>query len=77
MKCRLENKIIKHCRYALVTTAGAKVYYLDKYPQTSEDFWQVIPNGYDEQIFADVEVSKDPNSVEKNENGNRNNQENK
>lgn len=67
----LESKIIKHCRYALVTTAGAKTYYLSKYPQTREDFWQVIPNGYDEQIFADVENDKAPISVEESEKKNR------
>ncbi|WP_245942657.1 hypothetical protein [Candidatus Colwellia aromaticivorans] len=58
----LESKIIKHCRYALVTTAGAKAYYLSKYPQTHQDFWQVIPNGYDEQIFAEVEGNKSENN---------------
>ncbi len=63
----LENKIIKHCCYALVTTAGAKVYYLAKYPQTEEDFWQVIPNGYDEKIFEDVEGNARPISEENSE----------
>jgi glycosyltransferase involved in cell wall biosynthesis len=63
----LEKKIIKHCRYALVTTAGAKTYYLSKYPQTADDFWQVIPNGYDEQIFTDVESEATPSDEKQND----------
>lgn len=50
----IENKIVKHCRYALVTAPGAKIFYQQKYPDLNDDFWQLIPNGFDEQIFEDL-----------------------
>lgn len=50
----MEKKIVKHCKYALVTAPGAKIFYQQKYPDMRDDFWQLIPNGFDEQIFADM-----------------------
>ncbi|GAC18549.1 glycosyltransferase family protein [Paraglaciecola arctica] len=55
----IEKKIIKHCKYALITAPGAKIFYEYKYPQCSEDFWQIIPNGFDETLFADLHSSQD------------------
>tara|TARA_R110002167_G_scaffold122547_2_gene301086 strand:- start:2189 stop:3433 length:1245 start_codon:yes stop_codon:yes gene_type:complete len=53
----IEKKIIKHCEYAFVTAPGAKTFYEQKYPQCGEDFWQIIPNGFDETLFADLHSS--------------------
>jgi len=50
----LEEKIVSHCRFAMVTAPGAKDLYLERFPDTDPDFWQVLPNGFDEEIFSGV-----------------------
>jgi len=50
----IERKIVRHCRYAMVTAPGAKEYYEGRFPDKSSDFWQFIPNGYDETLFSEV-----------------------
>jgi hypothetical protein len=47
----IERKIVKHCRFAIVTAPGAKVLYQQRFPEIADDFWQIIPNGYDEKLF--------------------------
>jgi len=50
----IEAKIVRHSSFAIVTAPGAKELYLQRFPDTSDDFWQIIPNGYDEEIFSQV-----------------------
>ncbi|MCC2614870.1 glycosyltransferase [Aestuariibacter halophilus] len=50
----IERKVVKHAKVAIVTTLGTKRFYQDKFPDVAEDFWHVIPNGYDEAMFDDV-----------------------
>ncbi|WP_448212542.1 glycosyltransferase [Colwellia sp. MEBiC06753] len=50
----IEQKIVKHAKAAVVTAPGAKAFYLEKFPEIEESFWQIIPNGYDEVIFDEI-----------------------
>jgi hypothetical protein len=50
----IERKIVKHCRFAIVTAPGAKVLYQQRFPEIADDFWQIIPNGYDEKLFEKI-----------------------
>lgn len=64
----IEAKIIKHCRYAIVTAPGAKEFYMQQYPETSNDFWQVLPNGFDSKIFDELTSEVQDKQSEKGEN---------
>lgn len=56
----IEKKIVRHCQFAIVTAPGAQELYQHRFPSTSADFWRIIPNGYDEEIFSQVnEVVRD------------------
>ena len=48
----IERKIAKHCRYVIFTSPGALALYRQRYPEVAESVWQVLPNGYDENLFA-------------------------
>ena len=50
----IERKIVKHCRFSIVTAPGAKVLYQQRFPEIADDFWQIIPNGYDEKLFEQL-----------------------
>ena len=50
----IERKIVKHCRYAIVTAPGAKAYYQEKFPDSGGEFWKFIPNGFDESLFVGI-----------------------
>ena len=50
----LEKKIVNHCAAAIVTTPGAKQLYVDRYPDTKEGFWHIVPNGYDAKLFDEL-----------------------
>ncbi len=50
----IERKIVKHCRFAIVTAPGAKTLYQQRFPEIVEDFWRIIPNGYDEKLFEQL-----------------------
>ncbi|WP_371187656.1 glycosyltransferase [Thalassotalea maritima] len=50
----IESKIIKHCCFAVVTTEGAKRLYQSKYPEIPESFWNLIPNGFDEDLIESL-----------------------
>ncbi|WP_299084232.1 glycosyltransferase [uncultured Paraglaciecola sp.] len=54
----IENKIVKHCAKAIVTTPGAKIFYQQKFPDIADEFWQVLPNGFDETIFSQIAESE-------------------
>lgn len=51
----LEKKTIHACTKAIFTTPGAIRMYRERYPEIPPDRWQMIPNGYNEDIFIDVE----------------------
>lgn len=50
----LERKIVERCKFAIVTTPGAKAFYLEKFPDSEPGFWKVLPNGFDDKTFENV-----------------------
>ncbi|WP_306519011.1 glycosyltransferase [Rheinheimera sp.] len=52
----IEQKIVKHCQKVLLTSPGAVALYRERYPHSSADFWQLIPNGYDSAMFEALPV---------------------
>ncbi len=48
----LEKWVLKHCRYLVVNTEGARQLYLKEYPNSSEKI-VCIPNGYDDLAQAE------------------------
>lgn len=55
----IERKIVKHCKFVMLTAPGAKTLYENRFPGKSDGFWQVVPNGFDGEIFARVKASHD------------------
>jgi glycosyltransferase involved in cell wall biosynthesis len=53
----IENPTIEHCTKAVFTTPGALAMYDERFPEIPDSRWSVIPNGYDEEDFADAELS--------------------
>lgn len=51
----IERKVIKYCCKAVFTTPGAVKIYRERYPEIPEDRWVMISNGYNEEIFSEVE----------------------
>lgn len=51
----IDRKTIEHCRYAVFTTQGSVELYRRRYPQIDPERFQLIPNGFNEQIFTEVE----------------------
>jgi hypothetical protein len=47
----IEGKIVRHARFAVLTSPGAIDLYRNRYPQKHADFWRLITNGYDETVF--------------------------
>jgi hypothetical protein len=47
----IEEKIVQHARFAVLTSPGAIDLYRRNYPQKPADFWRLITNGYDEMVF--------------------------
>lgn len=54
----LEKQVVTHCCRAIFTTPGAVNMYRERYPELPGDRWTLIPNGYNETIFADVEAGR-------------------
>ncbi len=54
----IEQQTVKHCTRAVFTTPGAIKMYAARYPGISESKWALIPNGYDEENFAQAEQSE-------------------
>ncbi|WP_052750191.1 glycosyltransferase [Arsukibacterium sp. MJ3] len=48
----IEKKAAKHCKHIIFTSPGALQLYKQRYPEVAENVWQVLPNGYDETLFA-------------------------
>lgn len=58
----IEQKIIRHARFAVLTSPGAIDLYKQRYPQQPAEFWQLIANGYDENVFSGL-TTTDTNQV--------------
>lgn len=55
---RIEEDIVRHAARMTVTTEGTATLYRDRYPQYRSDAIVVIPNGFDEQAFAQIDVAR-------------------
>lgn len=53
----IERKTVRHCSRAVFTTPGAVRMYRERYPDIPSERWMLIPNGYNERIFAEVEAT--------------------
>lgn len=51
----VENLVMTHASRVVFASSGAYRIYADRYPKISRDHFLIIPNGYDEQKFAQVE----------------------
>lgn len=54
----IERQTVKHCHYCVFTTPGAIKMYAARYPDIPKSRWALIPNGYDEENFAQAERSQ-------------------
>lgn len=52
---QIEKETVFGCTRAIFTTASALRMYADRYPEIPDDRWTLIPNGYDEEAFAQIE----------------------
>jgi glycosyltransferase involved in cell wall biosynthesis len=52
----IERQVIKYGTQFIFTTRSARQMYLDRYPELVQSSCIVIPNGYDEDDFADIEA---------------------
>ena len=51
----IERKTLRYCSKAIFTTPSALKMYQQRYPDLDASTWVLIPNGYNEDIFQDVE----------------------
>lgn len=54
----IEGKVVAHCDKAVFTTPSALRMYKARYPQYDDDKWLMIPNGYNNVIFEEVEAEQ-------------------
>jgi glycosyltransferase involved in cell wall biosynthesis len=59
----IETHTINRCSRAVFTTPGTLRMYADRFPEAPEQRWVLIPNGYDEEDFADVERNLQPRKL--------------
>ena len=52
----IERKAVKHCNNAILTAPGAVDFYRSKFPEVDKDFWQLVPNGFDQTLFEYLET---------------------
>lgn len=48
----IEQKIVRHASFAVLTSPGAIELYKQRYPEQPAGFWQLIANGFDENVFS-------------------------
>jgi hypothetical protein len=60
----LERQVVSRCSRAIFTTPGAVKMYRERYPELPADRWALIPNGYNEAIFAEVEAARATDSCQ-------------
>ncbi|WP_275098479.1 glycosyltransferase [Sedimenticola hydrogenitrophicus] len=53
----IEKKTIQACSKAVFTTPGAVSMYQKRYPGEPDGKWLQLPNGYNEDIFAEIETA--------------------
>ncbi len=53
----IERKAVSACAKAIFTTPSAVRMYRERYPDLADDKWMLMPNGYNEEIFAEIEAS--------------------
>lgn len=51
----IERWVINSCQSAIFTTPSTLKMYKARYPHIPDSRWKVVPNGYNEEIFSDVE----------------------
>lgn len=51
----LEKKVVGRAKRIIFTTPSTKKIYEDRYPESEENLFKVIPNGFDEEIFQSAE----------------------
>ncbi len=52
----IEKKVVRACTKAVFTTPGAVRMYRERYPELPKDKWLLLPNGYNEEIFSEIEA---------------------
>jgi glycosyltransferase involved in cell wall biosynthesis len=55
----IERRVVKAASRILFTTQGTVEMYRERYPLLPGDKWQYLANGYNEELFAEVEKSLD------------------
>lgn len=60
MRRWIERKTVYSSSRIVFTTLGAASAYATAYPDVPEDRWNVIPNGYDETDFSDINDTPEP-----------------
>lgn len=58
----IESKIVKHCKKVMVTTPGAKALYQERFPEKDPSFWQMVPNGFDAELFDQLGLGQEPSA---------------
>ena len=51
----IEKQTVRFCSKAVFTTPGAIAMYAERYPEIPDSRWALIPNGFDEENFAQAE----------------------
>lgn len=51
----IEHQTVHACDHGVFTTPDTRKMYEKRFPDISPDHWSVIPNGYDEEDFAETE----------------------
>lgn len=52
----IEKRTVSSCTKAVFTTPGAVSMYRNRYPEFDKDKWLLLPNGYNEEVFSEVEA---------------------
>ncbi len=56
----IEQKIVRHASFVMLTSPGAIELYHQRYPDKAADFWRLMPNGYDEKVFTGLTAAPNP-----------------
>jgi glycosyltransferase involved in cell wall biosynthesis len=57
---RIERRTVEGASRVVFTTPGTRRMYAERYPHVPDTRWAVIPNGYDEESFLEVERTASP-----------------
>lgn len=55
---RVEEVTVQEADSLIFTTQGAVDYYRQRYPEVPADRFTIITNGYDEEVFSEVELAR-------------------